>query len=103
MVLLPLLMLFLLLPLLLVQVIAMEAYLEELVDHLDPAHIHTVKQCFVPLNLALKILTLDAPGDIRRYALSRAVLGEEQVRRVLGRRVDFSVEAVARVKLTMVD
>jgi hypothetical protein len=76
--------------------------MEELVDHLDNEHVSTVKQTFAALNLALKLLTLDAPGDIRRYALDRRLLSEEQVRAVLGRRVDFSADAVAKVKLSMV-
>lgn len=83
--------------------ISLTQYVEALVDHLDEAHIQTVKQTFASLNLALKILTLDAPGDIRRYTLSKALLTEERVRAVLGRRVDFPAEAVARVKLTMID
>lgn len=68
---------------------------------MDPAHIRTVKATFDTLNLALKILTLDAPGDIRRYNINSAVLSETQVRALLGRRVDFSKEAVKNVKLNI--
>lgn len=85
------------------QVIEVTQYAELLVDHLDPVNIQTVKATFAALNLALKVLTLDSPGDIRRYALNRALLSEEQVRAVLGRRTEFPAEAVAKVKLNMVD
>ena len=81
--------------------IALTLYMEKLIDHMDPVHIRTVKAAFDPLNLALKILTLDAPGDIRRYNISSAVLSEEKVRSILGRRVDFSKEAVKNVKLNV--
>ena len=70
--------------------------MENLIDHLDPINISTVKATFVPLNLALKVLTLDAPGDIRRYTINKTALSEEQVRSVLSRRLDFSKEAVAK-------
>lgn len=75
--------------------------MEKLIDHMDPVHIRTVKAAFDALNLALKILTLDAPGDIRRYNISSTVLSEDKVRAVLGRRVDFSKEAVRNVKLSI--
>lgn len=68
---------------------------------MDPVHVRTVKATFDALNLALKILTLDAPGDIRRYSIDSAVLNEQLVRAILARRIDFSKEAVKNVKLTM--
>lgn len=74
-------------------------YAESLVDHLDESSISTIKQSFAALNLAMKILTLDAPGDIRKYILNFSLLDEEQVRAVLSRRVEFSVDAIAKVKL----
>jgi hypothetical protein len=85
------------------QVISVTEYAEALVDHLDPENIQTVKATFASLSLALKLLTLDAPADIRRYALNKALLSEEQVRAVLSRRAEFSADAVAKVKLNMVD
>ncbi len=83
------------------QVISLSAYMEQLIDHLDPVHIRTVKATFDTMKLALNILTLDAPGDIRRYCINSAQLSEEQVRAILGRRIDFSQEAVRNVKLNI--
>ena len=74
--------------------------MEQLIDHMDPVHVRTVKATFDALNLALKILTLDAPGDIRRYNIDQAVLNEALVRAILGRRMDFSKEAIKNVKLS---
>lgn len=52
---------------------------------------------------AAKMLTLDQPGDVRRYAVpSEALRDEVAVRALLARRVDFSKDAVARVKITMI-
>ena len=79
----------------------MTRFMEHLVDHLDPIHVNTVKSTFVSLNLALKILTLDAPGDIRRYSISAETLSEESVRKILYRRIDFSKDAVLKVKLNI--
>ncbi len=58
------------------------------------------------LHSACKILTLDAPADIRRYQflfenMSLFAQGEEEIRLVLGRRVDFSKDAVKNVKLQL--
>jgi hypothetical protein len=84
------------------QVLSMANYTEQLIDHMDPVHIASVKNAFVPLILALKILTLDAPGDIRRYNIQATVFDEATVRKILSRRSDFSKDAVSKVKLNIV-
>ena len=58
------------------------------------------------LQYACKILTLDAAADIRRYHfllenISIFAKGEEEVRQILGKRVEFSKDAVNKVKLQM--
>ncbi len=56
------------------------------------------------LHLACKMITLDQPADIRRYAflldaVSIFPKGEEDVRKIMGKRVEFSRDAVKNVKL----
>lgn len=80
----------------------MSYYIEHLIDHLEPADIALVKDIFSPLSLAMKILTLDAPGDIRRYAIPAGSLDEDTVRRILSRRIDFSKEAITKVRITVI-
>lgn len=54
------------------------------------------------LHWIAKLLALDAPADIKRYAVPRELFVEEtQVRAILARRIDFSKEAVARVKIDL--
>ena len=58
------------------------------------------------LQYACKILTLDAAADIRRYHfllenISIFAKGEEEVRQILRKRVEFSKDAVNKVKLQM--
>eukprot|EP00600_Ochromonadales_sp_CCMP1393_P011929 CAMPEP_0175003370 /NCGR_PEP_ID=MMETSP0005-20121125/4189_1 /TAXON_ID=420556 /ORGANISM="Ochromonas sp., Strain CCMP1393" /LENGTH=568 /DNA_ID=CAMNT_0016258435 /DNA_START=102 /DNA_END=1808 /DNA_ORIENTATION=+ len=82
------------------EVLALVDYMVDLIDHTDPEHIHAVKSAFDTLMFALKVLTLDAPGDIRRYSIPSCLFdSEDSVRNILGRRVEFSKDAVAMVKL----
>jgi hypothetical protein len=86
----------------------------------------TVKHLFEPLLWALRVLTLDRPGDVKRSGLlpsgtsGGTVLGDdsslrshrgggggwsgicspEGVKRVLRRRADFSREAIDKLKLS---
>lgn len=58
------------------------------------------------LQCACKILTLDAPADIRRYhfLLTSNILfpnGEDDIRMILSKRKEFSKEAVQKVKLQL--
>jgi len=52
---------------------------------------------------ATKILTIDQPADMMRYRVPARLFGEAEVRRLLGRRTDLSQEAVAKVKLNIID
>jgi len=52
----------------------------------------------------MKLLTLDQPADIRRYVIPHQLqppLTEERIRAFLGRRTDFSKDAVLRVKINI--
>jgi len=62
----------------------------------------SVKSCFTPLLWALKVLTLDKPADIKRYAVPSAckdIVDATFIRKLLAKRVDFSREAISRIKL----
>jgi len=65
-----------------------------------------VKTAFAALVWTTKLLALDQPADIRRYAVPATGLDppltEERVRALLARRVDFSRDAVQRVKINFV-
>ena len=65
-----------------------------------------VKAAFAALVWTTKLLALDQPADIRRYAVPATGLDppltEERVRALLARRVDFSRDAVQRVKINFV-
>ena len=62
-----------------------------------------IKAAFAALVWATKLLALDQPADIRRYAMPTTGLDppltEERVRALLARRVEFSRDAVQRVKI----
>ncbi|KAJ1406165.1 hypothetical protein B484DRAFT_483298 [Ochromonadaceae sp. CCMP2298] len=81
------------------EVLSASAYLSSLLDHLDPSLISAVAASLDKLHYALKILTLDAPGDIRRYTIPD-FFTEVEVRNIMARRVDFSKEAVRNVRIT---
>lgn len=102
------------------EVLALLRFVDELMDtYFDVDKVAQVKEAFLPLQWTLKALTLDAPGDIRRYlfpsvspsssttdsttASSSIVLSEELIRQILGRRVEFSKDAVAKVKINFRD
>ena len=75
----------------------------------------SVKDAFLPLTWALKVLTLDQPADIKKYVIplgvtesgseenifSVGLLSENKIRKIMGRRVDFSKDAVLKVKITI--
>ena len=77
----------------------------------------SAKDAFSPLIWALKILTLDQPGDIRKYVVPISVtatisdgqndgsdaglLTELKIRKIMGRRTDFPKDAVLNVKIVI--
>ena len=61
----------------------------------------SIRYVFSTLLWAVKILTFDAPGDIMAYSIPGDVLDEEGARRILGRQLDFSPEAVTKVKINI--
>eukprot|EP01041_Mallomonas_annulata_P003569 gene3569-7096_t len=79
------------------EVLCIVDLLEQSVDSI----LEGVRLAFAPLLLALKILTLDQPGDIRRYTIPRNTLDEDIIRKIMSCRTDFSVEAIAKVKLNI--
>lgn len=74
-------------------------FLEGLAKSEDVAQIK--RQC-QRLVLACKIMTLDAPADIRRYNLDKSMFSEQEVRHLLGRRIEFNKDAVSKVKITFI-
>ena len=59
---------------------------------------------FSKLIWSLKILTLDQPADVRRYMLPTAeeaeeYLDDDDIRLIMSKRVEFSKDAVAKVKI----
>ena len=62
----------------------------------------SVRISMLKVSWALKILTLDQPGDIRRYRLPLDVIDDSTVRAVMSRRVDsgFSAAAIIGVKFS---
>ena len=75
----------------------------------------SIKDVFAPIIWALKVLTLDLPADIKKYVIplgvidsnsvgdtcSSGLLSENKIRNIMGRRVDFSKDAVLKVKVTI--
>ena len=58
---------------------------------------------FRKLKTTMKILTLHQPGDILKYINNRLLFDdftEDDMRRIMKQRVDFSKEAVERIKLS---
>ena len=65
----------------------------------------SVRPKFVPLIWALKVLTLDKPADIKRFAMPRECKGKISapfVRCLMACRVDFSQDAVLKINLDSV-
>lgn len=83
------------------EVLSASSYLESLVDSVDARAVPALKDVLAPLLYAVKVLTLDAPSDIRRYRFPASVFSEEQVRKLMQRRVEFSKEAVAKVRINI--
>ena len=52
----------------------------------------------VTLTTTIKVLTVDAPGDVSRYKIPSDVLESAAVREILSKRVDFSREAISNIK-----
>lgn len=61
----------------------------------------SVRAPLLPLLWALKLLSVGQLADIRHYTVPAGVLDEAAARAVLGRRADFSAEAVGRCRLKM--
>lgn len=62
-----------------------------------------IKETFAPILLASNLLNLSNPSEILRYKLSKNIIeNEEMLRNLLRRRVDFSKEAINRVKINLV-
>lgn len=59
-----------------------------------------IRSSFTSLLLALQLLTLDQPADILRYNIPIGVLDDDRIRAVMSRRIDFSLEAVSKVKFS---
>jgi len=85
--------------------------MESLID--DFYYLDAFKDICEPLNVAFKVLTLDSPADIRLYNLieppkqsglvndssKNLEMNESMIRTILSRRIDFSKEAVSKVKI----
>lgn len=78
----------------------MTAAFDSLIEDIDLSI--RIKSPFDSLQLALKVLTLDQPADIRQYAIKASLISEEKVRKILSRRVDFQKDAVTRVKINII-
>ena len=95
------------------QVLTMTRVIE---DSPNLEEIYKIKQALSPLHLITKLLTLDSPADLRRYTLPQPLslhspplqsssciqplaLDEKTVRSILQQRVDFSKEAIQKVKI----
>lgn len=61
----------------------------------------SVRPLFSSLLWCTTLLVLDQPADVRRYRIPAAALDETAARAVMARRVDFSREAVGKVKITV--
>lgn len=59
----------------------------------------SVRAPLLPLLWSLKLLSVNQLADLRHYTVPAGVLDEASARSVLGRRVDFSAEAVGRCRL----
>lgn len=77
--------------------------LSQSLEFLLPEDTIEVKKIFQQIHLACRLLNLDAPGDIKRYRLDAEVLNEQQVRMIMSRRVEFSKDAVQKVRLTFIE
>ena len=80
------------------EVIAVIELLEKEAFHIDS----TVRPDFGKLLWYLKIITMDQPGDIRRYAISledAPFLDEATVRDIMSLRADFSRDIISKVKI----
>jgi hypothetical protein len=62
----------------------------------------SLRLTFAKLIWISKILSLDQPIDIKRYNLPSSYLSDEETRNVLRKRVDFSTEAIDKIRLTFV-
>jgi hypothetical protein len=75
----------------------MVRYLEVLIE--DCLYLSKFRTILEPLNILLKVLTLDSPADFKRYSISSAVVGEEIIRKVMSRRKDFQIEVVNKLRI----
>lgn len=62
----------------------------------------SVRNSFLKLLWCMKVLTLDQPADVRRYTLpsdEESYLDDPMIRSIMSKRVEFSKDAVAKVKI----
>lgn len=63
-------------------------------------HVNTPRMQFSALISVLKVLTLDQPSDVKRYLPGLTdMISVGVIRKVLDCRIDFSKDAVIRIKL----
>lgn len=59
-------------------------------------------QVFGQLSWFGTLVTMDQPGYVRRYNVPSDIFDEATVRVIMARRVDFSLEAIEKVKINIV-
>ena len=59
----------------------------------------STRLCFAPILTATKLLTLDGPGDVKRFPIGKDLFDENSARLLLARRVEFSAEAICKAKI----
>ena len=65
-------------------------------------HKRSIRGALSPLHWLATLLTLDSPGTVKRYAIPPlAIKDPDTVRRILGRRTEFSIEAINKAKIVM--
>jgi hypothetical protein len=80
----------------------------EYLDELNTEDSADIKDALSQIKWAAKVLSLDQPGDIRRYNIQMSKsqrpfkkLDETLVRAIMARRVDFSKDVVSKVKIVI--
>lgn len=79
----------------------MISLIEKFVDDMDFKSINTIKTSTQKVILAIKLLNLDAPSDIRRYHISKEMFDDINVRKILSRRIEYSKEAIANIRINI--
>ena len=68
---------------------------------MDFKSINTIKASTQKVTLAIKLLNLDAPSDIRRYHIPKEIFDDSSVRKILSRRIEYSKEAIANIRINI--